>query len=157
MNEKQLTIVKEYKIDKPLIHKVDSIIDKCYRDCHNNCVHKLKYRCIYNNSSTNIRNIEIIILSISDESLGLYDLINELKVAGPNGFIFNHINKLTIKNLSTSTIYKHKLLSKVSNTDTCNCMYFYTCTNRNIHTFSHTFTNKHNYNTYSYNCKYTLV
>ena len=34
MNENQLTIVKEYEIDKPLIQKIDSMIDKCYRDCH---------------------------------------------------------------------------------------------------------------------------
>ena len=35
MNDNQLTIVKEYEFDSPLIQKIDSIIDKCIRDCHN--------------------------------------------------------------------------------------------------------------------------
>ena len=34
MNENQLTIVKEYEFDKPLIEKIDCVIDNCYRDCH---------------------------------------------------------------------------------------------------------------------------
>ena len=29
-------IVKEKKSDKPIIHKIDSIIDDCIRDCYNN-------------------------------------------------------------------------------------------------------------------------
>ena len=48
MNKNQLTIGKEYEFDKPLIHKIDSIIDKCCRDCHNSYFHTFKYRCIYN-------------------------------------------------------------------------------------------------------------
>ena len=31
---KENVIVKEYEFDKPLIHKIDSIIDNCIRDCH---------------------------------------------------------------------------------------------------------------------------
>ena len=34
VNENQLTIVKEYEFDNPLIQKIDSIIDDCIRDCH---------------------------------------------------------------------------------------------------------------------------
>ena len=38
LNKNQLTIGKEYEFIKPLIHKIDSIFDNCYRDCHNkNC------------------------------------------------------------------------------------------------------------------------
>ena len=33
----QITIVKKFEIYKPLFHKKDSIIDNCYRDCHNKC------------------------------------------------------------------------------------------------------------------------
>ena len=33
-NKNQLTIVKEYKFDKPLIHKIDSPIDNSIRECH---------------------------------------------------------------------------------------------------------------------------
>ena len=35
MNENEIYVVKEYKFDSPLITKIDSIIDGCYRDCHN--------------------------------------------------------------------------------------------------------------------------
>ena len=34
MNENQLTIVKEYEFDNPLIQKIVSIMDDCMRDCH---------------------------------------------------------------------------------------------------------------------------
>ena len=36
MNENEIYIVKEYKFDNPLITKIDSPIDSCYRDCHKN-------------------------------------------------------------------------------------------------------------------------
>ena len=39
MNKNQLTIVKEYEFDKPLIQKIDSIIDKCYRGCYSKYHH----------------------------------------------------------------------------------------------------------------------
>ena len=35
MNQNQLTVVREYEFDNPLIQNVDSIINKSYRDCHN--------------------------------------------------------------------------------------------------------------------------
>ena len=44
MNENQLTMVKKYQFDKPLIHKIDSIIDNCYRDCHTKYFHTFKQR-----------------------------------------------------------------------------------------------------------------
>ena len=39
MNENRLTIVEEYEFDKPLILKIDSIIDEVIRDCLNKYVH----------------------------------------------------------------------------------------------------------------------
>ena len=39
MNENQLTIVKKYEFDKPLIRKIDSITDICYRDCYSKYYH----------------------------------------------------------------------------------------------------------------------
>ena len=33
MNEIQLTLVKKYKYDNPLITKIDSLIDNSIRDC----------------------------------------------------------------------------------------------------------------------------
>ena len=43
MNENEFYNVKEYKFDNPLITKIDSIIESCYRDCHNKYFHIFKY------------------------------------------------------------------------------------------------------------------
>ena len=94
MNENQLTIVKEYEFDKPLIQKIDSILDNCYRDRHDNYFHTFKYDCLYDFNLTNITNNGIFNLTISDKSLGLYDLNKKLTVARQKGFIFHQINKL---------------------------------------------------------------
>ena len=97
MNENELYVVKEYKFDNPLITKIDSISDNCYRDCHNKYFHTIKYVCIYDIKLTNITNNEIIYITISDESINLFELNKKLKLARQRGFIFNQINKLTIK------------------------------------------------------------
>ena len=34
MNVNELYFVREYQFIKPLNHKIDSINDKCIRDCH---------------------------------------------------------------------------------------------------------------------------
>ena len=108
MNENELYVVKEYKFDKPLITKIDSIIDNCYRDCHNKYFHTFKYVCIYDIELTNITNNEKINISLSDESLGLYELNIKLTIARQRGFILNQINKLTIK------IYSHHRYINIS-------------------------------------------
>ena len=46
MNENQLTIVKEYKFNNPIITEIDSMLDKCFRDCHYNYFHKFKFECV---------------------------------------------------------------------------------------------------------------
>ena len=71
-NEIQLTIVKEYEFIKPLSHKIDSISDKCIRDCNNKYFHTFQYKCVYNIKLTNIGKIETDIIQISDKSMGLY-------------------------------------------------------------------------------------
>ena len=97
MNENELYVVKEYKFDNPLYHKIDYVIDKCLRDCHNSYFHNFKYECIYDIKLTSITINEIIRLTISGKSMILYDLNKKLTVARQNGFMFNQINKLTIK------------------------------------------------------------
>ena len=115
MNENELYVVKEYIFDNPLITKIDSIIDDCYRDCHNKYFHTFKYVCIYDITLTNITNNEIINITISDESLDLYKLNKKLTIVRERGFKFNQINKLTIKiysNLSNINIcyyLKHRI------------------------------------------------
>ena len=100
MNENELYVVKEYKFDSPLITKIYSIIDNCIKDCHNKYFHTFDHICEYNLNFTNITNNETVNFLISDKSLGMYELNKKLTIARENGFIFNHINKLTIKTLS---------------------------------------------------------
>ena len=97
MNENELYVVKEYKFDNPLFHKIDSIIYSCYRDCHNKFFHTFKYVCLYNIKLTNITNNEIITITFSDESMNLFELNKKLTLARQRGFRFLHIIKLTIK------------------------------------------------------------
>ena len=107
---KENVIVKEYEIDNPLIQKIDSIIDNCIRDCHNKYFHTFDHICEYNLNFTNITNNETVNFLISDKRMGMYELNKKLISARENGFIFNHINKLTIKilsNLSHINIHYH--------------------------------------------------
>ena len=100
MNENELYVVKEHKFDNPLFTERDSIIDKCFKDCHNNSFHNIKYKCIYDIKLKKITNNEIINLTISDKSMHLFELIKKVTVPRERGFRFLHINKLTIKNYS---------------------------------------------------------
>ena len=74
MSKNQLTIVIEDEFSKPLIHKIDSIIDNCYRNCHNKYYHIFENKCEYDSKLTNITDIEKIKMTVSDKSLKLYEL-----------------------------------------------------------------------------------
>ena len=54
LNKNQLTIAKEYKFDKPLIQKIDSLIDNSIRDCHHKYFHTFDHVCEYDSNFTNI-------------------------------------------------------------------------------------------------------
>ena len=106
-------IVKEYEINKPLIQKVDSLIDISIRDCHNKYIHTFDHICEYDINSTNIDDSETISYTISDKSMGLYELNKKLTIARQKGFIFNQINNFKIKfysNLSHRNIHYHLIL-----------------------------------------------
>ena len=81
MSENELYAVKEYKSDNPLITKIDSIIDSCYRDCHNKCVHTFIDECIYDIKLTNITNNEVLNLTLLAKSMNLYELNKKQTVA----------------------------------------------------------------------------
>ena len=100
MNENELYVVKEYKFNNPLITRMHSIIDGCYRDCHNTYFHTYKYVCIYDIKLTNITKNEVINITISDESMNLFELNKKLTVARQKGYIFIQKNKRTIKSYS---------------------------------------------------------
>ena len=107
MNENQLTIVKEYEFDNPLIQIIDSLIDDCIRDCQNKYFHTFDHICEYDLEFTNITNNETVI-TISDKSIGMYELNQKLAIAPGNNFLLNQINKLKLKiysNLSNINIH----------------------------------------------------
>ena len=117
INENKLTVVKEYEFENPLIQNIDSIIDKCYRDCHNNYYHTFEYECVYNLNFTNINNNETVNFTISDKESTMYELNKKLALALERGFNFNQINNFTKKiysNISYMNIDYRLRLSKTS-------------------------------------------
>ena len=75
-------IIKEDIFDNPLITEIDSILDGCFNDWQNNYFHKLIYECVFDIQLPNITNNEIIYLTISDESMNLYDLTKKEQLLG---------------------------------------------------------------------------
>ena len=108
MNENQLTIVKEYQFTQPLIQTIESLIDNSIRDCHDKYFHTFDHVCEHDLNFTKIPNNETVNSTISDESMGLYELNKKLTNARERGFIFIQIKKLTKKfyrNLSQINIH----------------------------------------------------
>ena len=108
MFKNQLTIVEEYEFNNPLIQKIDSLIDKSIRDCHDKYFHTFDHLCEYDLNFTNICNNENVNFTISDKSMAMYEINQKLAIARGNGFIFNQINNFEIKiysNLSNINIH----------------------------------------------------
>ena len=95
MNEN--VIVKEYDFNKPLIQKIDSLIDISIGDCHNKFFYTFDHICEHDLNFTNIGNKERVNFTISDGSMGLHELYRKLTIARGNGYIFNQIIKLIKK------------------------------------------------------------
>ena len=110
INGIELTVVKEYEYDNILIQNIDSIINKCYRDCYYKYFHTFSYECVYDINFRNKTNNEIVTLTFSGRNLGMYEINKKLTLAKQRGFNFKQINKLTIKilsNLSYINIHYH--------------------------------------------------
>ena len=86
MNQNQLTVVKEYEFDNPLIQNIDSIINKCYRECHKKYFHTFEYECVYDLNFTNDTNNETVNFTISDKHLGMYELIKKINTCSRKRF-----------------------------------------------------------------------
>ena len=97
INGIELTVVKEYEYDNILIQNIDSIINKCYRDCYYKYFHTFSYECVYVINFRNKTNNEIVTLTFSGRNLGMYEINKKLTLAKQRGFKFEQINKLTIK------------------------------------------------------------
>ena len=79
------------------MQKIHSSIDSSIRDCHNKYFHTFDHICEYDINFTNITNNDTVNFTISDESVGLYELNKRKSLARERGFKFNQINKLTKK------------------------------------------------------------
>ena len=114
INENKLFVVKEYKFGGNDIHEIDYILDDVIKDCRRNYFHTFEYKLFYDINFTNISNNEKVNLIIIHKSMEFktefYGLNKKIKNARRNGFIFNQVNKLTIKiysNLSYINIHYH--------------------------------------------------
>ena len=110
-------LVKEYEFEKPLIHKIDSVIDTCIIGCNTECFHTFDHICVYDIKLTNIINNETVNQTISDKNMSLYELNKNLKFARNRDFIFNQTKKLTKKNLRKAFKYSYTKFFKISNTN----------------------------------------
>ena len=97
INGIELTVVKEDEFDNILIQNIDSITDKCYRDCYYKYFHTFIYECVYDINFRNITNNEIVNLKIASTNMNMSELNKKLTIARRNSFKFKQINKLTIK------------------------------------------------------------
>ena len=103
-------IVGEKEFDNPPIQMIDFLIDWSMRDCHNRYSHTFDHICEYILIFTNTSSNKIINFTISDKSMGMYEINQKLAFACGNGFIFNQINRFKIKiysNLSNINIHYH--------------------------------------------------
>ena len=66
MNKNQLTIVKEYKLDNPLIQKIDSLVDNSIRDCHHKYFHTIDHICEYDINFTKFGDNESVNCTFSE-------------------------------------------------------------------------------------------
>ena len=101
-------IVKDYEFNNPLIQKVDSITNNCIRDCHDKFFLTFDHICGNDLNFTHVTINEIVNFSISDKSMGTYELNQKLGSARGKCFIFNQINNFDIKiysNLSNKNIH----------------------------------------------------
>ena len=72
--------------------------------------HTFDHICQYDLNFTNIGNNKSVNFTISDKSMGMYELNKKLTLARERGYIFNQINKFKIKiysNLSNINIHYH--------------------------------------------------
>ena len=46
MNENQLTLNKEYELNKPDIHEIEYLLDDVIEDCRNNYFHTFEYKFV---------------------------------------------------------------------------------------------------------------
>ena len=78
-NENELFLCVINKID--IFFKYNRFNVHSIRDCHKKYFHTFEYKSEYDFKLTNISNNEIINVTISDKSMGLYELNQNLAIA----------------------------------------------------------------------------
>ena len=108
---KENVINKKYEFNNPLLQKIICLIVNSFIDCHNKYFHTFDHICEYDLNFTKIGNNETVNFTISDKSMGLYEINKQITIARRNGYIFNQINKLKTKSYSNlSNINTHYYL-----------------------------------------------
>ena len=69
MNENELYVVKEYKFDNPVFHKIDYLLDDVIKHCRKNYFHTFEYRLVYDINFTNNSNNEEVNLIVTHRSM----------------------------------------------------------------------------------------
>ena len=117
INENKLFVVKEYEFDKKDIHEIDYLLDDVIKDYRRKYFHTFEYKLVHDINFTNKSNNKEVNLLITHKSMEFKTefcgLNKKIKNARRNGFIFNQVNKLTIKiysNLSYINIHYHLIL-----------------------------------------------
>ena len=98
MNENELYVVKECKFDNPNLSDIDFIFDNCDEQFHKKYFHIFKPHYVLEINNTDITKNENFNLVISSYTMNLHILNKEIEyLKNEESWIFNHINKLTIK------------------------------------------------------------
>ena len=66
INEKKLTVVKQYEFDETDIHEIDYLLDDVIKHCRKNYFHTFEYRNDYDISLKNISNEEEVNFVVTD-------------------------------------------------------------------------------------------
>ena len=79
-------IVKQYEFNKPLIQKIDFLIDISIKGCYDKYLHTFDHLCDYDLNFTKIGNNETVNFTISDKNMGLYELNKKINCCSRKRF-----------------------------------------------------------------------
>ena len=71
MNQNELYLVEEYDFDNPLCSEMDSVLDGCFKDCHNKYFHKFKYECLFDFKFKKVAKNATINFTVSGKNMDL--------------------------------------------------------------------------------------
>ena len=98
------TVVKEHDFNEPDIQEIDYLLDDIIKDCRTKFFHTFEDTLVYDIEFTISSKNEEINFTITHRSMELktefFGLNKKFKNARRNGFVFDQINKLTIKSYS---------------------------------------------------------